>query len=126
MTVTSAREQELLELQQRANQVQREMLAYVLRRTLPDPEQLQTWMHVLGSSSSMSFTAGAALDVDQRPLQVEGRIILTRASVETSCCLHHAVNSVVSECWNGIFESMEKALWRLPKTRYPHDRSAKH
>jgi hypothetical protein len=123
--VTPAREQELLELQQRVDGVSREMLQYVLRRALPPPEQLQSWVHAL-ARSGLSFNAGPALDADDRPLQIEGRITVTRAQVETSCCVHHAVNKLVTGTWKGIFDSMDKALWRLPKTRYPHDRGATH
>ncbi|MGH9238644.1 MAG: hypothetical protein ACRD3G_11460 [Vicinamibacterales bacterium] len=122
--MTSAKEQELLELEQRVDGVSRELLQYVLRRALPPPEQLQRWVHAL-SKSGVSFNGGD-VGSDERPLMIEGRITITRAAVETSCCLHHAVNKLVTGTWDGLFESMDKALWRLPKTRYPHERSTKH
>ena len=123
--MTPARQQELEEAGQRANQVAREILHHVLQRQVPDPEQLQAWVQILAHGSSVSLFAGA-LDTDTRPLVIEGKLTLTRASVETACCVHHAVNPLVMQTFDGLFASMEKALWKLPNGRFPHTRRPPH
>jgi hypothetical protein len=122
--LTPARQQELEEVAQRSEQVAREMLHQVLQRRVPDPEQLQAWVQAL-SCGGISLFAGA-IDTDTRPLVIEGKLTLTRASVETSCCVHHAVNPLVMQTFDGLFASMEKALWKLPSGRFPHTRRPPH
>mgnify|MGYP001558273092 CR=1 FL=1 len=122
--MTLSRQQELQELETRVEQIANEMVKCALNGRPPAPEQLQSWVHRL-ARSGFSVMAGLP-DVDERPLTIEATLTISRATVETACCLHHAVKPVMGQVFDGVFASIERAHWRIPEGSIPHGRRSTH
>lgn len=101
-----------------------DMMQCAMRNERPAPEQLDAWIQEL-SQVSMRVQPGD-LDDDGLPTHILFAFSVNRATIETSCCVPHAVGPLFRSAWASLDEALARAQWRVPgdhpghRSRYTH------
>jgi len=97
------------------------MMTCAMTNTPPTPEQLGQWVSDLSAITMTIQPRGKGESEDGRPTRIDVTFQVSRAHIETSCCVPHALAPLFRSAWESMEMAFDRALWRLP-----HPPAGKH